>query len=152
MSCERAPTSRTRSTGWPRDPTSPQTDWQALQQVAVYLRTTSHYELVYNTTDPKQRKTASRLYAWSDAAYLTHQDSRLHSGLWFSLGEDTGTFHARSNKQTMVTLSSTEAETNAAVEATKDIVYFRGLLAELGFPQSEPTPLYVDNKSLISLA
>ena len=112
----------------------------------------SHYELVYNTTDPKQRKTASRLYAWSDAAYLTHQDSCSHSGVCFSLGEDTGTFHARSNKQTMVTLSSTEAETYAAVEATKDIVYFRGLLAELGFPQSAPTPLYVDNKSLITLA
>ena len=127
-------------------------DWQALQQVAAYLRTTSHYELVYNTTDPKQRKTASRLHAWSDAAYLTHQDSRSHSGVCFSLGEDTGTFHARSNKQTMVTLSSTEAETYAAVEATKDIVYFRGLLAELGFPQMEPTPLYVDNKSLITLA
>ena len=47
----------------------------------------------------------------------------------------------RSNKQTMVTLSSTEAETYAAVEATKDIVYFRGLLAELGFPQMEPTPI-----------
>ena len=44
--------------------------------------------------------------------------------------EDTGTFHARSNKQTMVTLSSTEAETYGAVEATKDIVYVRGLLAE----------------------
>jgi hypothetical protein len=52
----------------------------------------------------------------------------------------------------MVTLSSTEAETYAAVEATKDIVYFRGLPAELGFPQTEPTPLYVDNKSLITLA
>ena len=52
----------------------------------------------------------------------------------------------------MVTLSSTEAETYAAVEATKDIVYFRGLLAELGFPQTEPTPLYLDNKSLITLA
>ena len=52
----------------------------------------------------------------------------------------------------MVTLSSTEAETYAAVEATKDIVYFRGLLAELGFPQTAPTPLYVDNKSLITMA
>ena len=50
----------------------------------------------------------------------------------------------------MVTLSSTEAETYAAVEATKDIVYFRNLLKELGFEQIEPTPLYVDNKSLIT--
>ena len=52
----------------------------------------------------------------------------------------------------MVTLSSTEAELHAACEATKDITYFRAILAELGFPQITPTPLYVDNKSLITLA
>ena len=68
------------------------------------------------------------------------------------MGDNTGVFHARSNKQTMVTLSLTEAETYAAVEATKDIVYFRAILEELGFPQLQPTPLYVDNKSLITLA
>ena len=38
------------------------------------------------------------------------------------------------------------------MEATKEIIYFRELLNELGFPQLDPTPLYVDNKSLISLA
>jgi hypothetical protein len=33
----------------------------------------------------------------------------------------------------MVTLSLTEAETYAAVEATKDNVYFRAILEELAF-------------------
>ena len=47
----------------------------------------------------------------------------------------------------MVTLSSREAETYAAVEATKDIIYFRAILEELGFPQLQPTPFYVDHKS-----
>jgi hypothetical protein len=56
------------------------------------------------------------------------------------------------SKQTIITLSSAEAETYAAVEATKDIVYFRSILKELGFEQLQPTPLYVDNKSLITLA
>jgi len=127
-------------------------DWQALQRIAAYLRTTSHLELIYNTSSQQQRTTVAQLHAWSDAAYLTHRDSRSHSGVCFSLGEKTGVFHARSNKQTMVTLSSTEAETDAAVEATKDIVYFKSILEELGFPQLQPTPLYVDNKSLITLA
>jgi hypothetical protein len=94
----------------------------------------------------------ARLHAWSDAAYLTHKDSKSHTGVCFSLGERTGTFNARSSKQTIVTLSSAEAETYAAVEATKDIVYFRSILKELGFEQLQPTPLYVDNKSLITLA
>ena len=135
-----------------RSSLSTEKDWHALQRIAAYLRTTSHLELIYNTSDKQQRETAAQLHAWSDAAYLTHRDSRSHSGVCFSLGDNTGVFHARSNKQTMVTLSSTEAETYAAVEATKDIVYFRAILEELGFPQLQPTPLYVDNKSLIILA
>jgi hypothetical protein len=127
-------------------------DWQALQRIAAYLRTRFLLELIYNTSSQQQRATVAQLHAWSDAAYLAHRDSRSYSGVCFSLGENTGVFHARSNKQTMVTLSSTEAETYAAVEATKDIVYFRSILEELGFPQLQPTPLYVDNKSRITLA
>ena len=52
----------------------------------------------------------------------------------------------------MVTLSSTESEAYTAVEATKDVIYFRNVLAELGFPVTSPSPLLVDNKSLIELA
>ena len=52
----------------------------------------------------------------------------------------------------MVTLSSTESELYSAVEATMDIQYFRALLKWAGFEQLEPTPLFVDNKSLIVLA
>jgi hypothetical protein len=61
-------------------------------------------------------------------------------------------FYSRATKQSNVTLSSTEAELYAAVEATKDIIWFRGLLAEIGFPQTSPTPLYVDNASMMVLA
>ena len=52
----------------------------------------------------------------------------------------------------MVTLSSTESEAYSAVEATKDIMYFRNVLAELGFTIDKPSSLRVDNKSLIELA
>ena len=38
------------------------------------------------------------------------------------------------------------------MEATKDIVFLRAILAELGFPQLLPTTLYVDNLSMITLA
>jgi len=127
-------------------------DLAAIQQVIAYLRTTRHLELVYDSKDSRQAKTVSGLHAWSDAANLTHRDSRSHSGICFSFGENSGAFHARSNKQSIATLSSTEAELHAACEATKDIVYFRALLDELGFHQATPTPLYVDNKSLITLA
>ena len=63
----------------------------------------------------------------------------------------TGKFYAASQKQKITTLSSTEGETYAATEAAKDIIFFRNVLAELGFPQFHPTPLYIDNKSTITL-
>ena len=73
-------------------------DLLAIQQVIAYLRTTRHLELVYNSTCPRQRKTITRLQAWSDAAYLTHRDSRSHSGVCFSLGDLSGAFHSRSSR------------------------------------------------------
>ena len=56
------------------------------------------------------------------------------------------------SSQSLLCLSSTEAELYAAVEATKDIVFLRAILEELGFPQLIPTTLYVDNLSMITLA
>ena len=44
------------------------------------------------------------------------------------------------------------AELYAAVEAAEDAIWFRELLSEIGFPQSEPTPVWVDNASRITLA
>lgn len=94
-----------------------------------------------------------RLAAWCDASYALHEDGRSHSGYGFTfVGSTSGMFYARSSKQTNVTLSSTEAELYAAVDATKDIMWFRSLMDEIGFTQTEPTPMYVDNASMIILA
>ena len=129
-----------------------QKDYDCLCQVANYLYTTAHLELVYNTRDPAQRSAVVKLFAYSDAAFLTHADSKSHSGIHFTLGEGTGVFHARSQKQKMVTLSSTEAEVYAAIECAKDAIFFRDVLSELGYKQLEPTTLFIDNKSAIALS
>eukprot|EP00965_Chrysotila_dentata_P073544 2429270-Pleurochrysis_carterae.AAC.1 len=57
-----------------------------------------------------------------------------------------------SKKQASVALSSCEAEIIAASEATKEAIYLRSLLADLGLPASEPTAISTDNKSAIDLA
>ena len=106
---------------------------------------------MYNSQDPTQRSAVVNLIAYSDVAFLTHRDSKSHSGINFTLGRNTGTFHARSQKQKMVTLSSTEAEVYAAIECTKDIIFFGEILKELGHPQEAPTTLFLDNKSAIIL-
>jgi hypothetical protein len=56
-------------------------DLSSLKQVAAYLYTTSHLELCYNSSSPSNRTTMAQLFAYSNAAYLTHSDSKLHSGL-----------------------------------------------------------------------
>jgi len=127
-------------------------DYDSLRQVAAYLYTTAHLELVYNSANKSECHTIAQLFAFSDAAFLTHSDSKSHSGVHFTLGQQTGVFHARSQKQKIVTLSSTEAEIYAAIESAKDVVFFRNILAELGFQQLSPTVLFIDNKSAISLA
>jgi hypothetical protein len=48
-----------------------------------------------------------------------------------------------------VRLSSAESEYISATELTKDIVHYRELMTEIGWPITEPTLIQVDNKSAI---
>ena len=48
-------------------------------------------------------------------------------------------------------LSSTEAETDAMVELTKNVIWFTMLLNELGFILAGAAPVNEDNASLITL-
>jgi hypothetical protein len=93
------------------------------------------------------------LEAWSDAAYACHTTGHSHTGIGFRLANlPSGFFFSKSVKQTTVATSSTEAELYAAVNAVKEVIWVRLLLTEIGFPQLKPTILFVDNKSLITLA
>jgi hypothetical protein len=122
-------------------------DIKSLRRIAAYLQQTRYLELVYS-----KGTGVPSLYAYSDASFISHSDGKSHMGFCIGYGSKSGFFYARSAKQKMVTLSSTESEAYTAVEATKDIIYFRNVLAELGFPITSPSPLWVDNKSLIELA
>ena len=52
----------------------------------------------------------------------------------------------------MVSLSSTESEYVAAVEAGKEIMWMRNVLKEFGFPVTSPSTLFIDNQSAISVS
>ena len=43
-------------------------DWHALQRVAAYLRTTSHLELIHNTSNVQQRTTVDQLHERGDSS------------------------------------------------------------------------------------
>jgi hypothetical protein len=128
-------------------------DFRSLLRIVSYLGGTKHLGIRLNRKNPHDVAAATRPFCYVDAAYACHPDSKSHTGYCFSLGDRyNGMFFSRTFKQTNVTLSSTEAEHSAAVEAVKEIMWLRQLLAELGFPQLEPTPIFEDNASMITLA
>ena len=63
-----------------------------------------------------------------------------------------GVIAYKSKYQATVALSSTEAEFTAAAEAGKTILYLRSILQELGFPQYQPTTLFIDNQGALFMA
>jgi hypothetical protein len=133
-----------------RSTVATQADLAALHRILAFLYHTRTRGI---TLRPMVLPAHMCLAAWCDASYALHSDGRSQTGYAFTfVDSQSGMFYSRSTKQSNVTLSSTEAELYAAVEATKDIIWFRGLLAEIGFPQTSPTPLYVDNASMMVLA
>ena len=58
----------------------------------------------------------------------------------------------RSKKHNVITLSSMEAEIREATTATKEILYLRELLKDLGYVQDRPSVLFEDNSGCISFS
>jgi hypothetical protein len=71
------------------------------------------------------------------------------SGFVFMLGGAAVSWSSK--KQTSVALSSTEAEYIAAAHATKEVIWLRRLLTDLGLDLDSPTTLHVDNQSAIAI-
>ena len=64
----------------------------------------------------------------------------------------TGAVSWSSKLQTMVALSTTEAEYIAAVEAAKEIIWMWQFMGELGYSPSTSSTLLMDNQSAISVS
>src|SRR5258705_13962661 len=95
----------------------------------------------------------------SDESFVTYTDAdhggdpdttRSTSGYLLCIG--TGAVSWSSKLQTLVALSTTEAEFIAAVEAGKEMYWMRNLLQELGFPVNAPSVFRIDNQSALSVA
>ena len=89
---------------------------------------------------------------FSDADHGGNKDNGRSTGAYVTrIG--TGAVNWSSKLQPIVTLSSTEAEYVAAVEAGKEICWMRNLLTELGYSiTDQPSTMHVDNNSAISVA
>ena len=86
-----------------------------------------------------------------DASYLTHPDSKSHTGYCLSFGE-IGTFYSKSQKQSAVATSSTHAEGRTLYSLVIDIVYLIYLCEELGRPIDLPAIVTEDNQPIIDVS
>jgi len=88
---------------------------------------------------------------FTDANHAGNPDNgRSTSGYIVTMG--TGAISWASKLQTIVALSTTEAEFVAACTAGQEIVWLRTLLSELGFPPASLSTLLADNQSAIQVA
>ncbi|TFY52997.1 hypothetical protein EVJ58_g9696 [Rhodofomes roseus] len=129
--------------------------WKAAKHVRRYLKGTQDFAITYGGSSDDLNVKAFyrnfRLEGYSDADWGANPDDRrLISGYAFLVGN--GIVAWSSKKQTMVALSTMEAEYMAISYATRHAIWLRALLAELTFAQDGPTPINADNQSAIALS
>jgi len=91
------------------------------------------------------------LVAFSDAYWAECPNTRCSITGWCMFIGDS-LISWKSKKQARVSKSSTKSDYRDISATCFEIVWLHGLLAELGFSQLNPTPLYEDNTSAIQIA
>ena len=118
--------------------------WQAVKWILRYLRGTSSVGLLYGGVDGD-----ITLRGYCDSDYAGDRDGRKSvSGYVYTLG--IGSISWRSKLQSIVALSTTEAELISIVEATKEGLYLLQLLDDLSMVQ-RTIELFSDSQSAIHL-
>jgi hypothetical protein len=120
--------------------------WTALLQILAYLHGTQHLGLELGG---KSKEII--LSAYADADWAGDLDKRRSRSGYVILCNNSPVIWS-SKLQATVALSSTEAEYVALSLATRDVIWCRTFLRELGFEQTNPTVIYEDNDSCIKIA
>lgn len=117
----------------------------AAKRILRYLKGTIDYGIMYKNGEK------SELFGFTDSDYAGDLDDRKStSGYAFMMG--SGAVSWSSRKQSVVTLSTTEAEFVAANSCACQAVWLRQILAALQFKQEGATTIYCDKSSAIKLS
>jgi hypothetical protein len=117
-------------------------DVRHVYRIISYLEATQNDGVTIHCTD-------LQIHVLCDASFAVHADGRGHTGFIVGMGESCSYIHARSGKQKLASLSSTDAEVIGMIEALKMSVWLRNLLTELNLTPLTPMVLWQDNKSAI---
>ena len=115
--------------------------WSGVKRVLRYLKGTLDFGLRFEASTSEN----FRLQGYSDADWAGCAETRKStSGQLFKVGNCSVSW--RSRKQSIVTLSTTEAEYVALCDAAQEAVWLRRLLGDIGFVQNQPTLIHEDNQ------
>ncbi|XP_071573806.1 uncharacterized protein [Temnothorax nylanderi] len=119
--------------------------WQAVKRIFAYLVTTISVGKEYSAFDNKLE-----LVGFSDADYAGDIETRRSTtGYVFILANGAVTWS--SQRQKLVSMSTTESEYIAASCAAREFVWLRNLLNGIGHRCVKPTVLHDDNQSTFRL-
>jgi hypothetical protein len=112
-----------------------------------YLKGTLDYKLTYGPSSQ-----SSELFStYSDADHGGDKDTGRSTGAYV-VKMGTGAISWSSKLQSIVTLSTTEAEYVAATSAGIEIMWLRNLFTELGYEKLGRSTLHIDNQSAVQVA
>jgi hypothetical protein len=120
--------------------------WQAVKHVLRYLKGTMDFKLVYKPSDSSEP-----FITYSDSDHGGNPDNGRSTGCYVvKIG--TGAVSWSSKLQSLVALSTTEAEHISAVNTRKEIMWLCQFMGELRYDISGPSLLRIDNQSAISVS
>ena len=123
-----------------------QEHWLGIKRIFRYIKGTLDYSLKFEASSDEEFK----LCGYADADWAGDVTSRKSTtGYVFQLGNATISW--KSKRQTVVALSSTEAEYVALCAAAQETVWLRHLLASIRFKQKDATVVHEDNQGTIAL-
>ena len=118
--------------------------WTGINHTLNYLYNSSSARLIYDCQDKD-----FNLIGYSDASFANAEDD--HSTTGFAIYLGTHLIQWKSNKQSVPSSSTAEAEIHACIDCFKDLLYIHGLIKELGFPIHDTITLHCDNKTGIAV-
>ena len=123
-------------------------DYHSLLDIVRYLWITRDVGLIIR---PGSRDEPLRLKCYVDASFLSHEDSRGHTGYCIALG-DLSAFYSKSSKQQLVATSSTHAEVKALYQCVVDLIYIINLCDEIKRSIELPAIIFEDNNPTVQVS
>jgi hypothetical protein len=118
--------------------------WQAVKRILRYIQGTKDFGITLGGTGPLV------IFGYSDADWAGCLDTRKSTtGYCFFINDGCVTWQCK--KQSTVGTSTTDAEYMALAAGTKELMWLRSLLRELGIPLMGPSIHYQDNTGSIEL-